>query len=252
MIVFDLTGQRFSDLLVLEHAGKNKHGVSMWKCRCICGAEIVAQSMLLKNGNVKSCGCRRKRIQHPMLTHGMSKTPVYRVYRTMMNRCYRPEVESYKRYGARGIKVVERWHAFENFMEDMGPRPEGGTIERRDNDGDYGPHNCIWASREVQNSNKSNNRLITAHGETKTLAQWTKLLGCTSGAILNRLAVGWSENDAVSVPIPERPNAKLTVEQAREIKHSASSGNMNELAARYGVSKTTIRNIRIGKIYRDL
>lgn len=90
----------------------------------------------------------------------------------MLQRCKNTERIDYHRYGGRGIKVCDRWLKFENFLKDMGERPDGLTIERIDNNGNYEPGNCQWSDRKVQANNTRRNHLITFMGESKTLAQW--------------------------------------------------------------------------------
>ena len=118
----------------------------------------------------------------------------------MRRRCLNPNVKSYPDYGGRGITVCDRWAKFINFWNDMGPCPEGLELDRKDNDGNYEPGNCRWVPRSVQAKNKRNNRLLTAHGQTKTLAEWARELNMTHGAIHYRLRTGWSVERALSLP----------------------------------------------------
>lgn len=177
------------------------------------------------------------------------------VWRTMHNRCYRPTVKSYENYGGRGIFVAECWHGrkgFEKFVADMGQRPEGATIERIDNDGPYSPDNCRWATRIEQSRNKRNNRWIAANGETKTLKDWATSLGCKPAAILARIKSGMSEAEAVTKPVPERPNAKLTVDAVRVIRSTYPAKTLQQFADEFGVSKKTVMNVVHGKIFVDV
>jgi hypothetical protein len=159
----------------------------------------------------------------------------------------------YKHYGGRGIKVCERWLAFENFLADMGDvsgRIVGRTIERINNDGDYEPGNVRWATYRDQSRNKSNNRLLSFKGQTKILADWANDLGITPGALIYRLDYkGWSIERALMTLKPERPNAKLNMRQAREIRATYPSLSMEKIAAKYDVSKKTVLNIIHGKIF---
>lgn len=109
-----------------------------------------------------------------------------------MNRCYNPEHKSYHRYGGRGIFVCERWHKFENFYEDMFPRPKGGySLERKSNSEGYSPINCIWTDPKTQARNRETNRLIEFRGQIKTAIEWSEIMGVKSSAILARLKRGW-------------------------------------------------------------
>ena len=180
---------------------------------------------------------------------------VLNVWRAVHNRCYNKNVKSYANYGARGIYVDQRWHGsagYRQFLADMGPRPEGGTLERINNDGPYSPENCKWATRSEQAGNKRNNRWITANARTQTLAQWAKELGCNPSNILYRIKSGMSEEQAVTTPIAERPNSKLTAEDAAYVKENYPMLTSTVLAAKLGVSKKTVLNIIHGRTFRDV
>lgn len=242
--VKDLTGMVFGDLTAKSLVGRDKHGIAVWLCECSCGRTHEATGSLLLRGHVRSCG------RHG---HGMRGTPIYGVWNSMKNRCSNPNVASFKSYGARGIKVCERWQKFENFYADMGDRPSSNhSIERRDNDGDYSPENCYWADKATQSSNKRNNRFIEANGETLHLAEWARRLGCNPAAILARLATGMSEVEAVTKPITARPNSRLTDVEAAEIRSKYPAMSMQKIADLFGVSKKTILNVIHGKTFADL
>lgn len=235
---------RFGQLTAVEQAGRNKHGLVTWRCSCDCGNDHLAVGTHLTRGHVTSCGAH---------SHGMSKTNIYRVWAAMRNRCENQSVKSYADYGGRGIKVCDSWKKFENFYADMGDRPSAQhSIERRDNDGDYSPVNCYWATKEDQSKNKRNTRLITANGETLHLAEWARRLGCNPAAILARLATGMPESEAVTKPIPERPNSRLTVAEAIEIRATYPSVSAQKLADLHGVSKKTILNVLHRKTFSDI
>lgn len=172
----------------------------------------------------------------------------------MHNRCYNSKQEAYPNYGGRGIVVDPRWHGkegFYNFVADMGPKPEGSSLERINNDGPYSPENCRWATKEEQANNKRNNRWITANNQTMTLAQWAKQLGCNPSNILYRIKSGMSEEQAVTTLVSERPNAKLTVADAIFIKDNYPVMTSSALAKQLGVSKKTVLNVLHGKTFRD-
>lgn len=241
----DISGQKFGKLSVIERVSNNYARAASWFCRCDCGGSVVATGNSLRSGNRVSCGCKR----FPK-THGMSKTPIYYVWATMRRRCENPNNSSYHDYGGRGIKVCLRWHSFDNFYADMGDRPSDyHEIDRIDNNGAYSPDNCRWAKKDIQAANKRNNRFITACGETLHITEWARRLGCQHSAIIARLKSGMSEADAVTKPIPERPNAKLTPEKARVIRQSYPAYSLSQLAVINGVSQKTIFNIVHNKIF---
>lgn len=249
----NLVGMTFGRLTVTAKAESNKHGAAMWRCACSCGREHVAMGSLLQRGEVKSCGCLKGSTPAPNRTHNMSDSPLYRVWATMRNRCNNPNVKGYKLYGGRGIKVCDRWESFENFLSDMGPRPSDlHSIDRINVDGDYGPSNCRWATQPEQASNKRNSRYLTANGETQTMAEWARRLGCNPAAILARLASGMSEAEAVTKPVPDRPNSRLTPAEALAIRATYPNLSAQKLADLYGVSKKTTLNVIHGKTFADL
>src|SRR5258708_38338927 len=163
----NLLGQRFGRLTV---TGQEPHVDSYgarrvkWICRCDCGAQCSSRSPDLKNGKVRSCGCLNREIVVKMRQkHGHAgaadrnvrrDTPTYRSWRAMKERCLNPKAIGYKAYGGRGIKICDRWLLFENFLADMGERPAGKTIDRKDNDGDYELGNCRWATKDEQMRNR--------------------------------------------------------------------------------------------------
>lgn len=155
----DLTGQRFSRLVVIERAAQ-RNGQSYWRCQCDCGSECLASGQMLRRGMHKSCGClKREMVTTRNTKHGMSHTPTYWSWSNMMRRCTKPDEPRYPDWGGRGITVCDRWHDFAAFLEDMGEKPDGTMLERRDNDGPYDPGNCYWASPFVQSRNKRSTRL---------------------------------------------------------------------------------------------
>ena len=119
-------------------------------------------------------------------------------WQAMMMRCYHPSSHKYPRYGGRGISVCDRWHDFDRFLEDMGPRPAGCTLDRVNNDGDYCPENCRWADAIIQNRNRSDNRLISFRGRTQCLTAWAEEIGLNRTTLRKRIDMGWPIEKALT------------------------------------------------------
>lgn len=202
----DLTGKRFGRWTVIDGQIQGKKVL----CRCDCGTEKMVDKDNLVRGLTKSCGCYKAENQKGNTwgrTHNMSFSPTYYSWEGMKFRCENPNSREYAVYGGRGIKVCERWQKFENFLEDMGKRPKGKTLDRIDVDGNYEPSNCRWATPKEQARNRRNNTLITYNGKTQTLVEWEEETGIYSGTISMRIKqYGWSVEKALTTPskIPRR------------------------------------------------
>jgi hypothetical protein len=165
----------------------------IYDCRCRCGREFKVRKSHLRSGassRCKSCAST---------THGASRTDIFHIWQTMIARCHNPRHSGFRRYGARGISVCPRWRAsFTAFSDDIGKRPSPDhSVDRVDNNGDYEPSNCRWASLEEQAQNRSNTRWITIDGRTQCLSAWAREMGLNAQTIHERLQRGWSERDAV-------------------------------------------------------
>jgi len=118
----------------------------------------------------------------------------------MLSRCQCQTNPNFPRYGGRGISICDRWKDFNNFLEDMGERPEGMTLDRIDVNGNYEPSNCRWATPQEQALNRRSNVLLTLNGKTQTLSQWSAEIKIDSRTIKSRILRGWTEHDALTKP----------------------------------------------------
>jgi hypothetical protein len=199
----DLVGKRFGHLVVVSHSHMGKRWHHYWHCVCACGTYCTKSGDDMRSARADSCGClhrARLRASCHNRSHNASDTPIYRVWQAMLNRCRNRNMAAYIRYGGRGISVCARWRdSFEAFLSDMGPPPEGGSVERLNNDGNYEPANCRWASRKEQGRNKRNNHILAFRGETLCLAAWAERLGLDQETIRKRLKV-MSVEEALAKP----------------------------------------------------
>ena len=166
----------------------------------------------------------RQSSDNPAYKHGHAKSKAhsteYMVWTNMKTRCLNPNNRAFKWYGARGISICDRWMAFENFLSDMGPRPGGMTLERRDNALGYDPGNCYWATWSEQQNNRRGNRYVSVGGISHTIAEWSHLTGIRQNQLGYRLAHGWPESRLLNQPDPKRStSAKLRQQLIRESRY---------------------------------
>lgn len=204
-VAIDLTGNVYGLLTVIERA-KNFGAGTGWLCACQCGETITRSGTALRWSGTLSCGCLRRKKLIDRNRAGMkvnSKGANYQQWRTMVRRCHDEGHISYKDYGAKGVKVCERWRfSYENFAQDMGPRPKGLTIDRKDNSLGYTPENCRWATYKQQAENKSNVSLVDVNGVQMTYPDACKHYGISYGAFKNRTnTLGWSVDAALKTPL---------------------------------------------------
>ena len=184
----NLLGQTFGRLHVVRKTDQRKQGNIVYECLCVCGGVVFVPTARLTTGVTKSCGClhsenaRSKCVKRRK--HGMCNTPTYKTWQSMISRCSDPKNSSYKYYGAKGITVCQSWReSFTAFLQDMGMRPIGMTLDRINNGKGYFKENCLWSTYEDQANNRSTNVMVMHCGEKRTISQFARAIGMShSGA----------------------------------------------------------------------
>lgn len=207
----NLQGRLFGRLVAVRYMGP--HTRSSWFCRCSCGKSIVARGFSLIRGVTRSCGCLGIELRGEKNTgHGYAtrraKAPEYVIYIGIIRRCSDVSTDRSKDYVGRGIKLCDRWRrgvtglsGFECFFADMGPRPSPlHSIDRKDNDGNYEPDNCRWATKIEQGRNRRSNRRLSYRGRSITMTDATIVANVSADAIRGRLHKGWTVEAAVETP----------------------------------------------------
>lgn len=195
----DLAGQTFGNLTANNIVGKRENGAALWRCSCLCGGGSVVEAAALRRGSIKSCGCLQKK---SATTHGLSRSPEYRIWIGMKNRCYNVGDPSYAEYGGRGVTVAPEWmDSFDSFIQSIGKRPSAKhSIDRIDNSKGYRPDNCRWATKSEQANNRRSSILITIEGITRSVTEWADVVGVHKTLIYQRLVAGWNPDVAVTKP----------------------------------------------------
>lgn len=213
MEVIDHTGQRFGRLLVLSEAGRNKFGKAMWLCRCDCGTEKIIGGYCLRRGQ-QSCGCLARFVNQALnVSHGDTaygrRAPEHRAWEGMKSRCYNEGDYHYPEWGGRGIRDCDRWlngdgekTGYECFLSDMGRKPtRAHSLDRYpDNDGNYEPGNCRWATPSEQQRNRRSTIFISVDGTVVPIAEAAERYGVPILRVWNRLKRGWPDHEALFAP----------------------------------------------------
>lgn len=174
------------------------HTRKEWLAKCSCGHTTWRSAGNIQSGKstrCKSCAAR---------THGASSTPEYAAWQAMIHRCNNPKSFAYKDYGARGITVSPDWLEFNNFLQDMGPRPSGLELERVDNNLGYSKNNCKWATRTAQMNNTRMTKKIEFKNKTQSISAWARELGISVAALWYRINSGWSVERAFTTKVASK------------------------------------------------
>lgn len=192
-----VVGEIYGNLLVLDTAPSPKKWGTSWLCFCTqCENTCTVPTGHLRNGHTRSCGCRRR------MTHGLSKTPEYKIWTAIHQRCSNPNFDDYHNYGGRGIRVCKRWDSFDVFIVDMGMRPSKKfSIERIDCNGPYSPENCKWATRIEQMANRRDTLYLTVDDVSKPLTEWCREYKIKDSVVRQRLRSNWSPITALTTPV---------------------------------------------------
>jgi len=237
----NLTGQRFSRLIVIErvknHIQPNGSQYVQWLCKCDCGNEVIVLAGHLVSGHTKSCGCLHK---EKLTKHGKSRTKIYQVYRDMKARCYNPNCKPYKNYGGRGIKICNEWKnnfkIFYDWAINNGYQ-DNLTIDRIDVNGNYEPSNCRWVNKYIQSRNRRTNRYITYNNETHCITDWAEIYGIRKDIIKYRLEHNWSIEKTLTTPVAKKKTHKVICVETNKIYKSTV-----DASKKTNIRVTTISN----------
>ena len=214
----DLTGKKYGRLTVLKKDG-HIGGKIAWLCKCDCGnTKRMIGSNLGRLSN--SCGCvRTSKFIERSTKHGYSNERLYYIWIHMKQRCSDPKDIKYKNYGGRGITVCKEWeNSFEKFYNWSIENKYSSelTLDRKDNNGNYSPENCRWATVKEQNNNKRNNRLVSYNGKTMTVSQWAEISGIRYDTLLSRIKVlKWDIEKAIKTPVKKYNHRNITAKERR-------------------------------------
>jgi hypothetical protein len=193
--------------LTLVRCVEKRAGSYVWIAACECGNGTRVTVRDFRSGHTKSCGCLRREVMREIkTTHGMSESAEFNVWCHILGRCNNTTDAKYPWYGARGIKVCERWTVFENFYMDMGERPsEEHSIDRINNDGNYEPSNCKWATRFQQAQNKRNNVYVELDGTRMAIAEAERYINIGGGSISQKVRdTGWTHQQVAEYFLAKR------------------------------------------------
>lgn len=213
-MAINIINQRFNRLIAVKFHHKDKNRQHHWIFKCDCGKEKVIIKTCVVNNKVKSCGCLRretaKKSGQKNKIHGMRYSTFYRAWIGIKNRCLNNRTKPFPGYGGRGIRICDRWLKFNNFKDDMYNSyldhikkygVKNTSIDRIDNNGNYCPENCRWATWKEQNGNRKNNVILLYNGKKQIINNWAKELGFKRECLKNRLKRGWSVEKTLTTPL---------------------------------------------------
>jgi hypothetical protein len=241
----DLTGQRFGSVTVLSREPSLVSYTTRWKVECDCGTVYIAMAVVMKarvklNGKYAcaACGHEAQRSKYPV------NSPEYNTWHGMKARCTNENHHAWKNYGGRGIKVCERWlNSYENFYEDMGPKPSPDhSLDRIDNDADYSPENCRWATRAEQMNNTRRTTVISFRGELVKLSELESIAGVSKGTLIKRYQAGHREESLVNLP------EERVLSNSALYTYLGETHTLTGWARKYGLEPSTVyARFRVGE-----
>ena len=195
-------GEKRNHLTAIRFVGMSNRQ-QVWLFACACGGTTVTTKDNVLRGHTQSCGCWLEKCRRTnRITHGLSRSPTHIAWKAMIGRCRNPNNERWEYYGGRGIHVCQRWLNFENFLADMGEKPAGTSLDRHpNNDGNYEPGNCRWATVTEQARNRRSNRPITFRGVTMLMCEWAEEIGLAQRTLQRRIYQGWTIERALTQPL---------------------------------------------------
>lgn len=235
-------GMIFGRLTAVSKSDKKR-----WNCVCSCGRSTVTPVQNLNSGKAKSCGCLARELvsergtKHGNGRHGVHRTKAYHTWDGMIQRCTNPNFKQWGDYGGRGITVCEEWRDFATFLADMGQPPDGFTIDRINNNLGYNKDNCRWVSRKEQQRNRRNSHIITIDGQTKSIIEWSEILGIAIHTVHSRLQRGWTELEALGVEERNTPKRTSYIRSdARWVEHQGQRMILADWCRHLGIKSKTV------------
>lgn len=208
MAIKNMTGKRFGKIFVISKEGiygSAQHAT--WRCLCDCGTQFIAVGASIRAGRTQSCGCQSRNnwfCSEKVITHGMSGSRTYRIWRGILQRCKTVTSKKAHLYALKGISICPEWYSFVAFLHDMGEAPDGMSIDRIDGSLGYCKINCRWATPKQQGNNTSANKILSFDGKTMTASLWADHVGMKPNTLIYRIRRGWSTEEALTTKVQSR------------------------------------------------